>query len=305
MKNKILIALVMVASTILISIFAFFSFDRKYDEASLNWMSKVSDDVKIKDLSIPGTHDSGALHSIADVAGKCQDISIASQLKIGVRFLDLRLQLVDNEFKIVHSFVDQNLKFETVVKDLYSFIKKYDSEFLIISIKEDNDSVNSTISFDEALIKALSPYDDVFMLNDSKLPETVGMARSKIFILTRFSGEIGIPAYFGWYDDDSFELNDLYIQDNYNISIIEEKKNDILNTIKYAQNNPSKLVINFTSCYLDPGFPPSYAGTAALSINSWLKEEISKNNDKLGILLIDFIDEDLAKTIYMRNIVWK
>ena len=185
MKNKILIALVMVASTILISIFAFFSFERNYDEVSINWMSKVSDDVNILDLSIPGTHDSGALHSIADVAGKCQDISIASQLKIGVRFLDLRLQLVDNEFKIVHSFVDQNLKFETVVKDLYSFIKKYDSEFLIISIKEDNDSVNSTISFDEALIKALSPYDDVFMLNDSKLPETVGMARSKIFILSR------------------------------------------------------------------------------------------------------------------------
>ena len=93
MKNKMLIALVMVASTILISIFAFFSFDRKYDESSLNWMSRVSDDVKIKDLSIPGTHDSGALHSIADVSGKCQDISIASQLKLGVRLLDLKLYI--------------------------------------------------------------------------------------------------------------------------------------------------------------------------------------------------------------------
>ncbi len=303
MKNKTLITLIMIASTIVISIFAFVSFDRKYDEISIDWMSKVGDDVNILDLSIPGTHDSGAQHSIADVAGKCQDLSISSQLEIGVRFLDIRLQLVNDEFRVVHSFVDQDLKFETVVKDLYSFIKNYNSEFLIISIKEDNSGVNSTISFDQALIKALKPYEDVFMLNESKLPKTLGDARSKIYILSRFSGDVGIPAYFGWNDDDSFELEDLYIQDNYNISDIEEKKTDILNTIKYANNNPNKLVINFTSCYLDPGFPPTYAGTTALSINPWLKEEISKNNDKLGIMLIDFIDEELSKAIYMRNIV--
>ena len=302
MKNKILIALIMIVSTIIISIFAFVSFDRKYDEISIDWMSKVSDDVNILDLSIPGTHDSGAQHSIADVAGKCQDLSISSQLEIGVRFLDLRLQLVNDEFRVVHSFVDQDLKFKTVVEDLYSFIKNYNSEFLIISIKEDNSAVNSTIAFDQALIKALKPYEDVFMLNESKLPKTLGEARSKIYILSRFSGDIGIPAYFGWNDDDSFELDDLYIQDNYNISDIEEKKTDILNTIKYANDNPNKLVINFTSCYLDPGFPPMYAGTTALAINPWLKDEISKNNDKLGIMLIDFIDEKLSKAIYMRNI---
>ena len=303
MKNKTLITLIMIISTIVISIFAFVSFDRKYDEISIDWMSKVSDDVNILDLSIPGTHDSGAQHSIADVAGKCQDLSISSQLEIGVRFLDIRLQLVNDEFRVVHSFVDQDLKFETVVTDLYSFIKNYSSEFLIISIKEDNSAVNSTISFDQALIKALKPYEDVFMLNESQLPKTLGDARSKIYILSRFSGDIGIPAYFGWNDDDSFELDDLYIQDNYNISDIEEKKTDILNTIKYANDNPNKLVINFTSCYLDPAFPPTYAGTTALAINPWLKEEIGKNNDKLGIMLIDFIDEELSKAIYMRNIV--
>lgn len=302
-KNKILIFVIMIVSMIITSVFAFCSFERKYDEIYVNWMSKVNDDVNIIDLSIPGTHDSGALHSIADVAGKCQDMSISSQLKIGVRFFDLRLQLVNNEFKIVHSFVDQDLKFQTVVEDLYSFIKKYDSEFLIISIKEESSSVNSTLSFEEALIKELKIYEDVFMINDNTLPKKVGMARSKIYILSRFYGEIGIPAYYGWMDDTSFELNDLYIQDNYNISDIDEKKNDILNTIAYARNNQNKLVINFTSCYLDHGFPPLYAGTTALSINPWLKDEITKSNEKLGIILIDFIDEELSKAIYMRNII--
>ena len=139
------------------------------------------------------------------------------------------------------------------------------------------------------------------MLNDTKLPETVGNARSKIFILSRFSGNIGVPAYFGWADDTSFELDDLYIQDNYNISDIEEKKSDILNTIEYARNNDNKLVINFTSCYLDPGFPPSYAGTTALAINPWLKEEISirttlsREQDKNVIRYIDTLVKEMTE----------
>ena len=97
----------MIISTIAISIFAFVSFDRKYDEISIDWMSKVSDDVNILDLSIPGTHDSGAQHSIADVAGKCQDLSISSQLEIGVRFLDIRLQLVNDEFRVVYRSIKE------------------------------------------------------------------------------------------------------------------------------------------------------------------------------------------------------
>ena len=302
-KNNILICLIMFFSTLIICVFAFIPIERKYDDFSINWMSKVSDDTKIIDLSLPGTHDSGALHSIADVAGKCQDIPISSQLKIGVRFLDLRLQLVNDEFKIVHSFVDQNLKFRKVIKDLYTFIKNNETEFLIVSIKKESDTVNSTLDFQEALLKELNPYDDVFMINDSKLPETLGMARSKIYILSRFNGDFGIQAHYGWADDTSFELNDLYIQDNYNISNIEEKKQDILNTISYLNTNNNKLVLNFTSCYLDPGFPPSYAGTTALAINPWLKNVINKTNDKLGIMIVDFIDEEISKEIYMRNII--
>ena len=278
-KSKILIMVIMLASTVLISIFAFVPIERKYDESSINWMSKLSDDTNVLDLSLPGTHDSGALHSIADVAGKCQDIPISSQLEIGVRFFDLRLQLVNDEFKIVHSFVDQKLKFEKVVNDLYSFIKNNPTEFLIISIKQENSSLNSS------------------------LPEKLGMARSKIFILSRFSEYYGIPAYYGWADDTSFEVNNLYVQDNYNISDLEEKKNDILNTIKYANENSDKLVLNFTSCYLDPAFPPTYAGTAALEINPWFLNVISDNNDKLGIVVADFITEELAKAIYMRNFI--
>lgn len=287
---------------LIISIFAMVPIDKSHDAYSKNWLKNVDDNAKITEVSLPGTHDSGATHSIADVAGKCQDISIKTQLEIGVRFFDLRLQLVNDEFKIVHSFVDQNLKFSAVLEDLYSFIKENSSEYLIISIKEEASPVNSTLWFDEALIRDFEEYKDVFMINENKLPETVKEARGKIYLLSRFSGDIGIPAHYGWADDCSFEFDNIFVQDNYNIQNIEDKKSDILNAINYANSNKNKLVLNFTSCYLDPGFPPSYAGTAALAINPWFLETIKETKDKLGIIVADFITESLAKAIYMRNI---
>ena len=60
-----------------------------------DWMAALDDAASLRSLTLPGTHDSGALHSIADVSGKCQTLSVKEQLKIGVRFLDIRLQLVD------------------------------------------------------------------------------------------------------------------------------------------------------------------------------------------------------------------
>ena len=299
-KKEIIISLIMVVSSLIVSIFAFVPIGRNHDDLSSNWMSKVDDNTKIVNLSLPGSHDSGATHSIADVAGKCQDSSIYEQLKMGVRFFDLRLQLVNDEFKIVHSFVDQKLLFKDVISDLYNFIKENPSEFLLVSIKKEESSINSTLDFKDAIDLEINKYLDVIQ-KENKLPSLLKEARGKIYILSRFNGEIGIPAYYGWNDDCSFKMDDIYIQDNYNIQSIDEKKIDILNTIDYANNNDD-LVINFTSCYLDPGFPPLYAGTTSLAINPWLIKQISSNNDELGIIVADFVSENLTKAIYMRNI---
>ena len=42
-----------------------------------DWMAKIDDGTEISRLSIPGSHDSGALHSIADVSGKCQTLTVS------------------------------------------------------------------------------------------------------------------------------------------------------------------------------------------------------------------------------------
>ena len=301
LNKRLIISLGIILGSVVTSIFAFVPINRIHDNYSKTWMSHVSDTTSIKELSLPGTHDSGATHSIVDVAGKCQDLDIKTQLNIGVRFLDLRIQLVNDEFVITHSFVKQNLTFKSVLNDISSFLKQNKSEFLLLSIKQEESSVNSQKDYETALEEILSAYKDVVSF-DTSLPSTLKEARGKAYILSRSSTSFGIPAYGGWYDDTAFEMNDMYIQDNYCIDDINEKKNDILSTIEYTNNNADKLVLNFTSCYLDYGFPPTYAGTPAISINPWLLENIKDTKDKLGIMVIDFITEELTKSIYMRNI---
>ena len=301
MKNKkiTITNIIILATVLIVSLFAFIPFQRS-DKHNVAWMKQVDDNTKIVEMSIPGTHDSGATHSLFDVAGKCQDLSIKSQLNIGVRFFDIRLQLVNDDLNVVHSYVDQKLKFDKVLNDFTSYIKENDSEFLIVSIKKDESDKNSTLSFKDVLMDKLNDNNDVICF-ENKLPETLKDARGKIYILSRYDLEIGIPAYAGWADSATFELNDLYVQDNYCIDDINVKKEDILNTLNYSKNNTDKLVLNFTSCYLDNAFPPTYAGTAARLINPWFYDVID-NDDKLGIIVADFITLELAKSIYMRNI---
>ncbi len=284
----------------LVALFAFLPINGINTKEPDLWMARLNDNAQITQLSIPGTHDSGATHSIFDVAGKCQDISIKEQLAIGVRFLDLRLQMKNNEFDIVHSFVKQTLTFKDVLNDITNFIKQNPSEFLIISIKKEAESFSSTLGFEELLLQDFNPYGDLICL-DGSLPKTLGEARGKIYVLSRYDATVGIPAYSGWKDDDSCTIGNIYVQDNYSVPNFSDKKQSITTAFDFASNNTDFLILNFTSCYLDSGFPPTYAGGIAKDVNPWLIESLKQGSGNVGVIVADFITDDLARAIYGRN----
>ena len=288
-------------SSIMVSLLAMAPINRSYINEE-PWMKNVSDDTRLIDMSIPGTHDSGATHSLFDVSGKCQELNIKQQLNVGTRFFDLRLQLVGEEFKIIHGPADQNLKFKKVLKNLTDYVKEHSSEFLIISIKQEDSDKNNTRSFEEVLKENLYEYKDVISFS-KELPATVKDARGKIHIISRYDLDFGYQAYYGWSDDTTFTLNDLYVQDHYCVDSAEDKKQDIISTIEVSNSSTNdKLVINFTSCYLDIPFPPTYAGTVGKQINTWFVDYINEHKeDKLGIVAADFMTKELAEAIYRRN----
>ena len=266
-----------------------------------DWMADLDDDASLNSLTIPGTHDSGALHSLAEISGKCQSLSVEEQLKIGVRFLDIRLQLVDNKLKVVHSFVDQLTDFEDVLDDLVAFIRNHEGEFLIVSIKEDASPKRSDRMFVDLLEEMLLSYPEI---NTKRaLPESVGEARGAIHIVARYKNStIGLPCYDGWKDDDTFVLGDIYIQDNYRVPNAEEKIADIRSTYSVAMEKNHALVLNFTSCYLETCFPPIYAGLPAHKINRDTQKALLNEYDgPLGVLVCDFMTAELADVIIGRN----
>lgn len=294
--------IIAITLTLLISLLAFLPLGKvEADTEGAEWMKELSDDTRLREMSIPGTHDSGALHSIGDVAGKCQDLSIADQLAIGVRFFDIRLQLKNDRFVVVHSFVDQALSFEEVLIDFKTFMQSHPSETLIISIKKEADSVNSSKEFADALEQKLREYKDIFAF-DRSLPETLGEMRGKAYVISRYSNAtIGVPADRGWQDSTSFELGELYVQDNYCIPNTDVKIEDMKKALQYSATHRDKLTLNFASFYLDSGFPPLYAGTAAQDVNRWLGAHLNDYEGALGIVICDFITGDLAQLIYERN----
>lgn len=298
--KKIFSYIVSIAIIFSIALFSLAPIESPITNKGVRWMAALKDDRAINELSLPGTHDSGATHSIADVAGKCQSLSIEDQLYIGVRFLDIRLQLVGDDLNIVHSFVDQRTDFEDTLEEIVEFIEENPSEFLFISIKEDADPKNPKGSFATLLEEELREYD--IISEDKALPKTVGEARGKIYIISRYRGStMGIPAYEGWADSASFALGELYVQDNYKVENAEVKIDDIEAAMAVADSCTQGLVLNFTSCYLTSGFPPTYAATPAKTINPWLVDRLNLESRPQGVLVCDFITSEISKAIWEVN----
>ena len=71
-----------------------------------NILSLLCDDNYLSELNIAGTHDSATAFVAMENAARCQDKTIAEQLDMGVRLLDIRLSKKGDEFYLVHSLAD-------------------------------------------------------------------------------------------------------------------------------------------------------------------------------------------------------
>ena len=288
--KKIIISIV---TSVVVLLTAFLGFSnilkqKIKDQSYADWMKGLDDNLSLREVNMPGSHDTMALYSIADLAGQCQSLSLEEQLNLGVRFLDIRLKEENNKLKVVHGFVDQKATFKQVTEVVETFLSKHTNEFLIMSIKEEAAASSSSLSFEDCLKTYLG--SDKY-LKDTLLPEKVGDVRGKVVLLSRYQNStIGVPAYSEWKDSTSFTMseNDIYVQDTYQITSKEQKQEEI---VKCFNESGHALKINFLSAYRTNAFPPSYAVSAAKDINPWINEEINKYQDR-GIVLYDFVTKE-------------
>jgi len=178
----------------------------------LDWMKSMPDGRLLSELSIPGTHDSGARFEPVPGTAKCQDLPIAGQLNAGVRFLDIRCRHLRDAFVIHHGPVYQNLNFDGVLDDILAFLKAHPSECVILSIKEESSPAENTRGFEQTFDSYVARNPDKWLLKVT-LP-TMAEARGKIILLRRFNATSlpkGIAAT-GWADNATFSTGVLRVQ---------------------------------------------------------------------------------------------
>lgn len=254
-----------------------------------SWMSRIPDHTNISELSIPGTHNSGAYFKLAAPSVRCQGKSIKHQLCNGVRFLDIRLSKNYmsrgenvNDLIVVHGKfpvkISGSLKFKHVLNDVYEFLNNYPTETILMSVKLENTMLNWNPQTDEFAKVLFEKYiarnrDNWYLSN--KIP-TLQYARGKIILLRRFPvikggtyKNFGIPSLWdaSEYDDTKIcvqDCNEVKSQDD-----IIEKANKVKDMIVKASQYNLERNNSISSVSSSSAFntrPPSEISSAASSV---------------------------------------
>ncbi|MEN7546326.1 phosphatidylinositol-specific phospholipase C [Rapidithrix thailandica] len=274
-----------------------------------NWMSALNGNLKLSELSIPGTHDSGARydHPLLSGSAKCQDLTIGEQLEAGTRFLDIRCRHIGDAFTIHHGVVYQHMNFTDVLNYCFNFLNANPTESIVMSIKEEHEPENNTRSFEATLESYLQANPDKWYLAEN-VP-ALEQVRGKIVLLRRFSANNtpkGINAT-AWQDNTTFEINTpqalLKVQDVYQVPDNNQKWNSIESLLNEAKTgNADRLYINFTSGYKPGWFGIPNIPTVSDAINPKVSNYFSTPaKGRFGIIPMDFAEASRNARIVEAN----
>ncbi|MFK7799731.1 MAG: phosphatidylinositol-specific phospholipase C domain-containing protein, partial [Aureispira sp.] len=253
-----------------------------FAQSGNNWMTNLPNSTKLSDLSIPGTHDSGAsskyirFYNPAQPFANAQDKTIEDQLSYGVRFFDIRVGEMgswwNRSFSIVHGAIGYRITFPEVISKMKAFLAANPGEVIIVSLKIDNASGSKYDRIRNHCRDALvnNQYytgrtGSKRLINDingtTPSIHQLGWARGQIIIMDRggfgpSNNRIGISAS-GWANNTTNDLvgNYVRVQDRYDGGSYGDKLGHVANMRNIARNNhgntsgsnKERLTVNFAS----------------------------------------------------------
>lgn len=270
-----------------------------------DWMSALDGTHSLDNYSIPGTHDSGT-----QLTGKgpahTQNFGIYTQLKDGIRFLDIRLNPSgSNKLEVKHGIVSCDINFENVLNDCKTFLKDHPGETILMLVNQSGSEYIGS-RFKSYLEK--DEYKNLFYINeDMPLLDEV---RGKIVLFRRFEinypGPMGIDLSKDWKDDKTFplrtpqgvlfEIEDEYkqhdthkklqaVEDSLNKAI--KNSNDGIMYITYNSISENSTLTHTPYEYawggigIDPSMNPS--------LEAFLLEK--PGNHRFGVVMLDFYND--------------
>src|SRR5580698_7364810 len=151
------------------------------------WMSTLSDDFALNQLTLPGSHDSCA-YTVEDSLAKTQGATLVEQLEHGVRVLDIRCRHEGDVFHINHARIPLGLMFDDVIAACAGFLARHPGECIVMSVKDECGDQDCTRSFAQTFGSYIERYAEVRWYLSDTIPR-LGDVRGSIVLLRRFVSE--------------------------------------------------------------------------------------------------------------------
>ena len=256
-----------------------------------NWMSRLPDNILLSQLSLPGTHDSCALHDGPSFGfAKCQTWQLADQLNAGIRFIDIRCRHVGDKFLIYHGVIDQKTTFEKVRDVCRDFLKKHPSECIVMSVKEESTAKDKTRSFADTFADETKNDGKKLWHISNKIPQLKSV-RNRIVLIDRVRTLGGLK----WAAMER--------QDQYKAPVETKAKLIRSHLEKTAKSRESQWFINFCSGTVPSSLitPRNYALQSNKVALEFLRHPSRKSPVRLGTIVMDFPGEELIERIVETN----
>ena len=255
-----------------------------------DWMAGIDGRRGLAELTIPGTHDSGARRGGPRL--RTQTLDLAGQLAAGIRFLDIRLRHTDGGLRVYHAEADQRCEFVGgVLAPIESFLAEHPGEAVVMSVKQEDD--RDPVGFAREVER------EVAGLHVARRFPLLDEVRGKIVLLRRYDGSLGIPAPpERWHDDATFAIETaegtLRIEDEWRVARpLDAKWSAVAAHLDAAAAGaPDEWFITFTSGtgrYANPR-------RVARPINRRLRAYAAS-----GTVVMDFPDGELIRRLAELN----
>ncbi len=195
-----------------------------------DWMAGINDLSRLQDLSLPGTHDSLSTSALRPLGiesedspsislrppgvrqiARTQGMSLLEQLESGVRVLDIRLTLEQDQLYAYHGVLPLNADFPGVLRTVDAFLDAHPREAVLMLVRREGESRDSTLEFDAAVARDLQAWGGthVWYPTTTRTP-TLGETRGRVLVLQDFPGvEVGLP-YADAQIQDDYELHNIW-----------------------------------------------------------------------------------------------
>ena len=279
------------------------------------WMSTLPESTLMVDISIPATHDSGAM--LGGFSLQTQDASIQAQLETGIRGFDIRLTArPEGKLGVYHDVQYQEITWEDhVLPAMVDFLKKNPTETLWVSLKKEGGDTEEYCKLITASL--MNPALDAYIVKQLSPSLTLGECRGKIIFVHRDTYLKEFPGMqcYDWPDNASgamtFKtqegtiLNGM-VQDEYGYKSGKKAAYKAQITWKHMKNAMKNALsdktwyISFASATAIPVAGPA---DFAKVVNPYLVKKTKSMGKTCGVVLVDFSGSEAAQQIIVNLVL--